>query len=131
MTDAKAPKLSKELLDKFNARHEAAMQIADQGDAAQKKGDFETAAKFFDQALAKEREIAMEFKDRRQIEPTRSILFRSAAWLALNELGEAIWSLDYCSFERFPTKEAALDAWANYRPVSRFHQYDFWSVLEP
>ena len=59
--------------------HEEAMELADQGDRLRRRGDAEGAARAFGRALEAEREAAQL----ESTEPSRSILFRSAAWLAL------------------------------------------------
>lgn len=67
--------------------HHNAMEIADKADAAKRRGQYDEAKKFFLEAFYHECSAAMKFKDRPGIEPTRSILFRSAATLAV-ECGE-------------------------------------------
>lgn len=62
--------------------HQQAMGIAAQADIARKRRAFSKAKKFYNEALALERAAAMGFKDRLKYEPTRSVLFRSAATLA-------------------------------------------------
>ncbi len=71
--------------------HHDAMELADAADAAQRQGYPERAADLNRQAFEKEREVADTIADRDDLEPTRSILHRSAASLALicNEISEA------------------------------------------
>jgi hypothetical protein len=62
--------------------HEQAMDLAEEAFAAQHRGDAESAQYFFVQALALEVEAASAFPAILASEPTRSILYRSAATLA-------------------------------------------------
>ena len=59
--------------------HEAAMRYADEGVAARKHGDEDAALRAFAAATDSERRAAQSSKT----EPSRGILYRSAAWLAL------------------------------------------------
>ncbi len=59
--------------------HDEAMATADEGDLARRRGDHEAALAFFAQALEMERRAA----EAEPTQPSRCILFRSAAWLAL------------------------------------------------
>lgn len=59
--------------------HEEAMELADEGDRLRRRGDPNGAARAFGRALEAERQAAESEKT----EPSRGILFRSAAWLAL------------------------------------------------
>jgi hypothetical protein len=59
--------------------HEEAMELADEGDQLRRKGELGAATNAFFQALGREREAAQQ----EESEPSRGILFRSAAWLAL------------------------------------------------
>jgi hypothetical protein len=61
------------------ALHEEAMASADAGDRARRAGDHAAARGHFERALALERQAATA----ETTQPSRSILFRSAAWLAL------------------------------------------------
>ncbi|MBX3081849.1 MAG: hypothetical protein KF716_09470 [Anaerolineae bacterium] len=63
--------------------HREAMDIADLGDVAKREGHSEKATGYYRQALALESQAAREMTDRLDVEPTRSVLFRSAASLAL------------------------------------------------
>lgn len=59
--------------------HDHAMSLADTGDSARRRGDHELSKAAFEEAVALDRQAAeLELS-----EPSRSILFRSAAWLAL------------------------------------------------
>lgn len=59
--------------------HDLAMDLADQGDRHRRAGEHDAAREVFGRALALEREAALI----EQTEPSRGILLRSAAWLAL------------------------------------------------
>ncbi len=61
--------------------HEEAMDVADEGDRATKRGNHEEAQAFYRRSLALETQAADETPF--DAEPTRSILYRSAATLAL------------------------------------------------
>jgi cobalamin biosynthesis Mg chelatase CobN len=64
--------------------HRDAMEVADEAEAAKKAKDYENARKFFRQALALERQAANSLLNDLEAEPTRSVLFRSAASLAMD-----------------------------------------------
>jgi len=66
------------------ALHEAAMTAAEQAFVARAAGDNAQAEKLFQKAFRQEREAALALHHRHDAEPTRSILFRSAATLALD-----------------------------------------------
>ncbi|OQY55488.1 MAG: hypothetical protein DRR08_04435 [Candidatus Parabeggiatoa sp. nov. 2] len=70
--------------DQVNEWHSKAMDIAEQGFIAQRKGQLDKAKQFSKKALQYEREAAMLLLSDYDIEPTRSVLFRSAACLALD-----------------------------------------------
>ena len=59
--------------------HDEAMKILDEGDLLRQRGDHVGAVRAFAQALEAEREAA----HLEETEPSRGILFRSAAWSAL------------------------------------------------
>jgi hypothetical protein len=63
--------------------HREAMQRADQAHASRRTGDAVVARKHFAEAYSLERRAAEELSNRYDAEPSRSILFRSAAALAL------------------------------------------------
>lgn len=64
-------------------KHVRAMDLAFMGDRALSLGDRDRARDLFGQAFRLEIEVADMFRDRHGAEPTRSILFISAASLAL------------------------------------------------
>jgi hypothetical protein len=63
--------------------HRLAMEQADYAHAARREGDTETARVHFEKAFHLERQAAEQLKDRHDAEPSRSILFRSGATLAI------------------------------------------------
>lgn len=67
-----------------NDLHEKAMNLADMAFYEQKKGNIYKAKKLFKEAFENEKKAAMYLVNQFEIEPTRSILFRSAASLALD-----------------------------------------------
>lgn len=71
--------------------HHLAMELADKADQSKRLGQFDKSKKYFKEAFDLERLAALKLQDRQAIEPTRSILFRSAASLAIEceELREA------------------------------------------
>ena len=62
--------------------HEQAVDLAEKAFSAQRKGDNESAQGLFLHALALEWHCASLFPATRESEPTRSVLYRSAASLA-------------------------------------------------
>lgn len=66
------------------AAHREAMDFADAAFLATRKGDFGQAQEYYRQALEREREAANAISDRYDLEPSRSVLYRSAATLALS-----------------------------------------------
>jgi tetratricopeptide (TPR) repeat protein len=72
-------------------QHRRAMDLADQALATRRRGDLSGAVALFRQALEHEREAAELVAADGAVEPTRSVLFRSAATLALDcgEIREA------------------------------------------
>jgi len=68
--------------------HERAMETADQADAAKRAHHVDEAKALFRQACALESEAAESLMDKYEAEPTRSVLFRSAASLAI-EAGQS------------------------------------------
>lgn len=64
--------------------HREAMELADGATLAQTTGDAERARDLFRHAFAKELQAAERFVKHFDLEPTRSVLFRSAASLALD-----------------------------------------------
>lgn len=71
----------------INRIHEMAMELADKAWVARLHGDSDAAEQLTREAFEKEREAASRLADRYECEPTRSVLYRSAASLAL-ESGE-------------------------------------------
>lgn len=69
--------------------HNRAMELADEGDAAKQRGDLSQARESYHQAYLLEAQAAKLVAENE--EPTRSVLLRSAAWLAINcdEIREA------------------------------------------
>jgi len=67
--------------------HEMAMELADKAYIARLHGDTESAEVFTREAFEKEREAALHLVGKTESEPSRSVLYRSAASLAL-ECGE-------------------------------------------
>lgn len=64
--------------------HEQAMDLAELAFINRMKGKPEEAKELFIEAYGLEREAAMQLEEQLDAEPTRSILFRSAASLAMN-----------------------------------------------
>ena len=63
--------------------HRKAMDFADQAAAARRRGSHDRALELTRQAFELERDAAREIEDQLDLEPTRSVLHRSAASLAL------------------------------------------------
>lgn len=91
-----------------SALHKEAMKLADEAFVARTAGDHETAMGLIRRAFDHERRAAQVFSHRRDAEPTRSVLHRSAATLAL-ECGEldATRDLITSAFEGNPAPEIA------------------------
>ena len=66
------------------ALHQEAMQIAHQAYTAQREGDNLRYLQLLKTAYEKEKEAAWQLFTKTEAEPTRSVLFRSAAWLAFH-----------------------------------------------
>jgi hypothetical protein len=64
--------------------HDKAMAFADDAIIAKRNGDSEYARQLFHQAYTCESGAASLLEPTADHEPTRSILYRSAAWLAFN-----------------------------------------------
>ncbi len=64
--------------------HSKAMDIADDAFIARRKGKLEQAKQLSKEALEYEKQAALLLINEFEIEPTRSVLFRSAGWLAFN-----------------------------------------------
>jgi len=86
--------------------HRQAMEKADQAVAAQKAGDLEAARALFREACTLESEAAHALVDKPEAEPTRSVLFRSAASLAIEaqQSPQAAY-LVACGLEGSPPEE--------------------------
>jgi hypothetical protein len=69
---------------KATALHEEAMILADRADKAREALSLEAARELYRQAFELERSAALQFLRKPDVEPTRSVLFRSAASLALD-----------------------------------------------
>lgn len=68
----------------INQLHDEAMDLADQAFIAKRRGEGDLAAGLLRQALALEMEAAHKLRDSLGAEPSRSILYRSAASLAMD-----------------------------------------------
>ncbi len=71
-------------MSKINDLHEKAMEFCDEAFFAKRNGDSDAFAKFSRQALEPETEAANLLKDNFEAEPSRSILYRSAASIAID-----------------------------------------------
>jgi hypothetical protein len=71
-------------MSKINQLHEQAMDIAEKAFLAQQKGDNIAFVKLSKESFLLERAAAMLLKDKLEVEPSRSILFKSAAFLAFD-----------------------------------------------
>ena len=71
--------------------HRDAMELADRAAAKKREGDHEAALELTREAFKREREAALTTENQVEFEPTRSVLHRSAASLALecDEVREA------------------------------------------
>ena len=70
--------------EQVNELHEKAMDIAERGFMAKKQGKLDQAKQLSSQAYEYESKAAILLLNDYEIEPTRSILFKSAACLALD-----------------------------------------------
>jgi hypothetical protein len=70
-------------MDKSNDLHRSAMEFCDQALLARQRGDSDLSRLLFREAFDKESGAASLLKDQRDLEPTRSVLYRSAAELAV------------------------------------------------
>jgi hypothetical protein len=71
----------------INELHEVAMDLADQAFIARRRGDIDVAITLSRKAYEQELEVAEQLRDDFNAEPSRSVLYRSAASLAM-ECGE-------------------------------------------
>jgi len=67
-----------------NELHSKAMTIAEAAFVAKRKGSHDEALRLSEEAFSYEHDAALLLLDQFEIEPTRSVLFRSAACLALD-----------------------------------------------
>lgn len=73
--------------------HEQAMELSEQAFLSKREGNVALAKELSKKAFALESKAAQILKDKPEIEPTRSILYRSAATLAI-ECGENTQAID-------------------------------------
>lgn len=71
-------------MSKINDLHEQAMEFSDQAFFAKREGDLVSAKKFSCQGLELETQAAEILKDDLDEEPSRSVLYRSAASMAMS-----------------------------------------------
>ena len=71
-------------MSNINELHEQAMSFSDEAFLAKRNGDLESFAKLSRQALEFETEAANLLKDDFDAEPSRSVLYRSAASMAID-----------------------------------------------
>jgi hypothetical protein len=70
-------------MNDITALHREAVELADQADDARRRGDLDRSASLLRSAFEKERDAAVRLVDELDLEPSRSVLYRSAASLAL------------------------------------------------
>ena len=85
------------MINKANELHDKAMNIADDAFIAKREGCFDQFKTLLKEAFYCEKEAALLLVNEFEIEPTRSVLFRSAGWLAFDaeEYDEAKKMVDY------------------------------------
>ncbi|MEL6355211.1 MAG: hypothetical protein AAFR58_26245, partial [Cyanobacteria bacterium J06627_28] len=83
MPDNKSEDTLQPLPDNIQALHREAMKLVDQAVLARQAGDTERVLKIAIEAFEKERAAADLVADRLDLEPTRAVLNRSAATLAI------------------------------------------------
>ena len=71
-------------MENINKLHKQAMEFADKAHIARRNNDNKKAIELSKKAFQLEKSSALLLYDKIEIEPTRSILFKSAAWLACN-----------------------------------------------
>lgn len=110
-------------MDQAAAAHREAMELADRAMMARITGDVEAARSLLRQAFEKERTAALELLRDDGPEPTRSVLFRSAASLAL-ECGEPREGerLASCGLAGLPPEPIA-DELRELIDLSNFHRH--------
>jgi hypothetical protein len=75
--------MQQELMRAIEADHIRAMEYVDRAQEARRRGDTATAAQNFDEAFRLEKQAAEAMVPYLDVEPTRSVLLRSATALAL------------------------------------------------
>ena len=71
-------------MSKINQLHDQAMDIAEKAFLAQQAGDKTAFIRLSKEAFLLEKTAAMALKDKAEAEPSRTILFKSAAFLAFD-----------------------------------------------
>ena len=71
-------------MDKYNQLHNEAMELVEKAFQIKQEGNSILSKDFFEKALTKECEAAHYFIDKFDCEPTRSVLYRSAASIAID-----------------------------------------------
>ena len=71
-------------VSQVNSLHEQAMNLAEEVYLAQRKKDIESAEKWAKASFELEKKAAMLLVNNYELEPTRSVLFKGAACLAIN-----------------------------------------------
>ena len=71
-------------MNELSTFHETAMDLANQAEVARRKGEEKLSIDLFTQAYKMERDAAALLETNLAAEPTRSVLYRSAASLALD-----------------------------------------------
>ena len=75
-------------MSQAQALHQEAMNLANEAYAAQRNGDNMRYLQLLKTAYEKEKTAAWQLFTKTEAEPTRAVLFRSAAWLAF-QCGQA------------------------------------------
>ncbi|MBD1362998.1 hypothetical protein IDJ77_04170 [Mucilaginibacter sp. ZT4R22] len=73
-----------ELEKKVNDRHEESMEFAEMAFSARRRKEYSIYCKLIQKALNLEKAAARSLEERVDVEPSRSVLYQSAAYLALN-----------------------------------------------
>jgi uncharacterized protein HemY len=71
-------------MSKINDLHEKAMQLSDEAFFAKRRGDLDGFLRFSREALELETQAADLLKENLEAEPSRSVLYRSAASIAID-----------------------------------------------
>jgi hypothetical protein len=84
------------MMEKVHELHEKAMEISDLAEIERLKKNHVKSLRMYQEAFELEKQAAELLTGRKDVEPTRSVLFRSAASLALicNNSGEAVRLVD-------------------------------------